>query len=269
LEDGSFELACVAYEWHLRNSETAFVLTDDGMLSYSAAAAFPECRVFNFDEMLAMFPDGAQLIDRALLNLSRLVKHPMDTIHRERGDFAFLLFCPERSFVVELRAMERMGLIEVGGASGDSAKVRITPEGWQHINELSISGPESQGAFVAMWFDESTNLAYRQAIKPAVEDAGFEPVRIDLKEHNNKICDEIVAEIRKSRFMIADFTGQRGGVYFEAGFAQGLGLPVIWIVHKDEVDHLHFDTRQYNHIVYTDAQDLHDQLYNRIAATIR
>jgi hypothetical protein len=61
----------------------------------------------------------------------------------------------------------------------------------------------------------------------------------------------------------------RGGVYFEAGLAQGLGLPVIWTVHKDNVDNLHFDTRQYNHIVYIDPQDLRVQLYNRIAATIR
>ena len=42
----------------------------------------------------------------------------------------------------------------------------------------------------------------------------------------NKIDDEIVAEIRRSKFIIADFShgsdGARGGVYFEAGFAHGL-----------------------------------------------
>ena len=50
------------------------------------------------------------------------------------------------------------------------------------------------------------------------------------------MVDRILAEIRKSKFVVADFTscgeciacdkcehiGARGGVYFEAGFALGL-----------------------------------------------
>jgi nucleoside 2-deoxyribosyltransferase len=33
--------------------------------------------------------------------------------------------------------------------------------------------------------------------------------------------------------LVCDLTGYRGGVYFEAGFAYGLGLPVIYICRKD------------------------------------
>jgi len=33
--------------------------------------------------------------------------------------------------------------------------------------------------------------------------------------------------------MICDLTGYRGGVYFEAGFAYGLGLEVIYTCRKD------------------------------------
>ena len=55
----------------------------------------------------------------------------------------------------------------------------------------------------------------------------------------NSIDDEIIAEIRRSWFVVADFTcgtvpheGKevaipRGGVYYEAGFAQGLNVPLI------------------------------------------
>ncbi len=109
---------------------------------------------------------------------------------------------------------------------------------------------------------------WKKAIEKAIVDAGFIPRRIDNKEHNNKICDEIVAEIRKSKFAVCDFTGQRGGVYFEAGFALGLGLPVIWTCKSDEVDKLHFDTRQYNHIVWDKEEDLYAKLFNRVKATI-
>lgn len=46
--------------------------------------------------------------------------------------------------------------------------------------------------------------------------------------HNNKIDDQIVAEIRRSKLVLVDATGARPNAYFEAGFAAGLGIPVIW-----------------------------------------
>jgi nucleoside 2-deoxyribosyltransferase len=68
--------------------------------------------------------------------------------------------------------------------------------------------------------------------------------------------------------VVADFTGDRGGVYYEAGFAQGLGIPVIWTVREDWLDRIHFDTRQYNHIHYATPEELRKALKNRILATI-
>ena len=103
-----------------------------------------------------------------------------------------------------------------------------------------------------------------------IEDAGYLALRIDNKEHNDKICDEIIAEIRRSKFVVADFTENRGGVYFEAGFALGLGIPVIWTVQQDflKKEGVHFDTRQYNHIAYKTGDELRSRLNNRIRATI-
>jgi nucleoside 2-deoxyribosyltransferase len=99
-----------------------------------------------------------------------------------------------------------------------------------------------------MWFSDETNAAYESGIRPALLEAGFDPIRIDQKEHNNEIPDEIMAEIRNCQFMVADFTGQRAGVYYEAGFAMGLGRPVIWCCRSDEIGKLHFDTNHKNHI---------------------
>ena len=123
-----------------------------------------------------------------------------------------------------------------------------------------------------MWFDDSMNEAWKHGIDPAVRDTGYEPVRIDRKEHVNKIDDEIVAEIRRARFVVADFThgdtGARGGVYYEAGFAHGLGIPVIFSCRKDRLEEAHFDTRQYNHIVWETPEELRDRLAKRIAAVL-
>ena len=147
----------------------------------------------------------------------------------------------------------------------------VTVDGYSHIADQAIN-VDSSLAFVAMWFDNSLMEAYEKGIKPAVVEAGYTPLRIDQKEHINKIDDEIIAEIRRSRFLVADFThgsqGARGGVYYEAGFAHGLDLPVIFTCREDSLRTLHFDTSHYSHIVWTEPADLHEKLKNRILAVI-
>ena len=71
-----------------------------------------------------------------------------------------------------------------------------------------------------------------------------------------------------AQFMVADFTLQRAGVYFEAGFAMGLGRPVVWTCRDDEFEKTHFDTRQYNHVVWSNHEDLRTKLADKIKATI-
>ena len=124
-------------------------------------------------------------------------------------------------------------------------------------------------AFVAMWFDDSMDGVYEDGIKPALEAAGYEAFRIDRKDFLGKVDDEIVAEIRKSKFVVADFTtspekGARGGVYYEAGFAYGLGIDVIHTVHQDCMKTVHFDTNHINHLTWETPEDLRTNLQLRI-----
>jgi hypothetical protein len=94
---------------------------------------------------------------------------------------------------------------------------------------------------------------------------------VDQQHHHlNKVDDEIIAEIRRSRFLVADFTCEegkvRGGVYFEAGFASGLNIPIIWTCKTTSMKDLHFDTRQYPHIEWKDSTELYSRLKARIGA---
>jgi nucleoside 2-deoxyribosyltransferase len=147
-----------------------------------------------------------------------------------------------------------------------ASSIKIIANGWARLEELRKKGADSQQGFVAMWFDSRMTPIYNDVISKAIEDAGYKPHRVDKGEHNNKIDDEIIAQIRRSRFIVADFTGQRGGVYYEAGFAQGLGLEVFWTCRKDEIEKLHFDIRQYNCIVW--EQDKPDEFRKRLANRI-
>jgi DNA-binding PadR family transcriptional regulator len=171
-----------------------------------------------------------------------------------------------------LHMLEESGLVQGTFYTSGGATVRPTVRGWEELDKLKRPRTDSAQAFVAMWFNELTNEAYANGIERALDATGYKAIRIDKKEHNNKIDDEILAEIRRSRFLIADFTcdpkNVRGGVYYEAGFAQGLGIPIIWTCRETSLADLHFDTRQYSHIVWKAPEDLFTQLKNRIGATI-
>lgn len=166
--------------------------------------------------------------------------------------------------------LAQQGLIE-SGVFDDETKThrfRLTPAGWQRALELQKTQRDSNQAFVAMWFDKRMDEVWRNGFKLALEETKFNPYRIDIAEYNGKIDDQIIAEIRRSGLLIADFTGQRGGVYFEAGFAMGLGIPVIYTCRESDIDSCHFDTRQYNHITWNNPDELKTKLINRIRATI-
>lgn len=164
--------------------------------------------------------------------------------------------------------LETEGLIT---NDSDGNIFQVTVAGYRRIEDLKTRVDSSQ-AFVAMWFDPEMNKVYEEGIEPGIEDAGYRALRIDRKEHSNKIDDEIIAEIRRSRFLVADFTqgpdGARGGVYYEAGFAEGLRIPVIHTCRKDALEKLAFDTRQYKHIVWETVDELRIALRNRIRAVI-
>ena len=174
-------------------------------------------------------------------------------------------------------------------ADAGSYGCRVEVPGYSRIEALEAN-PDSSQCFVAMWFDPSMEQAYEKGIKPAIEEAGFTPIRVDQEEYLGKVDDKIIAEIKRSRFVVADFThkkadirdgkcheteeghlrlGARGGVYYEAGFAEGFGLDVIPTCRSDMINDLHFDTRQLNHIVWNDVEDLRERLTHRIRRVIR
>jgi hypothetical protein len=167
-----------------------------------------------------------------------------------------------------LNKLQEMGLVTWAPTSA-GLECTLTIEGWKQTQRLRSERPHSAKAFVAMSFEPGMDAAWSNGFVPALRAAGWEPIRMKELEHNDKICDRILAEIRSAGLLVADFTSHRAGVYFEAGFAAGLGITVIWTVRESDLDKTHFDTRQYNHIVWVNHTDLKAKLLARILATVK
>ncbi|MBN1997122.1 hypothetical protein JW935_06190 [candidate division KSB1 bacterium] len=267
-DENKFKMACVLNERRLKGFRG--VALDDETKKEDLVCGYPRISV---NELLAQFPQTAgEFLNRILLNLSRLAPRPFSEISLSfrRPDNLYLFTKDTGECITILKELSEQGLIRDGNSTQQELRKILTLRSWEIIENLQNSAIDSKKTFVAMWFDSTMKDFYEKGIKPAVEKAGYIAVRIDLKEFNDKICDELIAEIKRSKFLIADFSGLRSGVFFEAGFAKGLGREVIFTVREVDVEKLkeHFDTRQYNHIVYDSPEDLQKKLYNRICATI-
>lgn len=216
------------------------------------------------------------LLQRARRLLATLARH-VPAGRQYILDETLLLACEARGWCrdeAELKFMlqdvlsQELGWLRWCDAIGGTQAYGLTAKGLLELE--GAQGVEAVTGFCAMWFDPKVRPFYEQAIAPAIRACGFEPLRLDYAEYNHSIDDEIIASIRRARFVVADLTGHRGGVYYEACFAHGLGLPVIFMLREDDQASVHFDVRQQNFILWRpdDLPGACRRLTQRIRATL-
>jgi hypothetical protein len=208
----------------------------------------------------------ASKIDRLLVAVGRYSKFAGDWVHLSEEDYpAFNCHNDtEAAFIYD--ALCEGGLLE---QLAGHTSFRPSAAGWRHLMPDDVGPNGTPGVcFVAMAFADEMNDAFTYGIEVAVRRAGLDPIRVDRVQQNDKIDDLIMAEIRRAQVTIADVTLHRNGVYFEAGFALGLGRTVIWCCRKNDVENTHFDTRQYSMIVWETPEELAQKLEARIRATV-
>ncbi|NMC56830.1 MAG: hypothetical protein GYA50_06395 [Eubacteriaceae bacterium] len=144
---------------------------------------------------------------------------------------------------------------------------KLTANAWERIEKLENIDKILNKTFIAMCFKEELH-PLRETIKKSVEHCGYIPIVIDEKQYNGQIVPEIFHEIKNSKFVIADLTKHRRGVYYEAGYAEALGKEVILTCKKSDFRGVHFDVAQKSIIKWESEEDLEKRLIDRITATI-
>ncbi len=200
-----------------------------------------------------------------------------------------------RLFMKSVEAFKALaGALHVSGLMNGKADetvhgYRLTLAGWERARAIQKTKGSGNQAFVAVWFHGGMNNAFNLGFEPALKETGYEPYRVDRAHHNNRIDDEIMGQIRRSKILVADATGARPSVYYEAGFAYGLDIPVIWCCNSALRGHafepsavapdlekppaaistdwfkcVAFDTNHLNFILWATETELHERLAARI-----
>jgi hypothetical protein len=213
----------------------------------------------------------ADRLDNALLEAARKSERYGGWVSFGEADW-LRLYCPDineaRFYFSELES--RSLINDYQPFADNETMFKLSSTGWQLAEEIEEGriGIGLRQAFIAMAFRKEGREERQQGLQKGIRDAGYIDFIVDGVEFTGKIDDRIIAEIRKCRFVVADLTYHRPNVYFEGGFAEGLGKPVIYTCHASQIKKCAFDKRQENIILWSDADDLGRRLKNRIEASI-
>lgn len=149
--------------------------------------------------------------------------------------------------------------------------ISLTIQGWQEWEQISEGHRPSDRGFIAMQFnDEKLDKFVEEVIKPGVKDKlGLIIERVDDYPEAGIIDNRMRQLIQDSAFVIADLTHGNSGAYWEAGYAEGLGKPVIYLCEKAtfEKKKPHFDVNHCMTVMW--SEDKPDQTIDLLTATIR
>lgn len=152
-----------------------------------------------------------------------------------------------------------------------TSRLGLTLQGWREF-EAEQRGEFGGGfGFLALKFgDEQLDDFVAQNLKPVVK-AELKLDIVDMRDVGRAgLIDNIMrAQIRDSAFVIADLTHDNYGAYWEAGYAEGLGKPVIYICErkKFEAAKTHFDTNHSTTVPW--STDDPGKFREEIIATLR
>jgi len=171
-----------------------------------------------------------------------------------------------------LQSMDGEGILKCD-YHAQGGTIVITYKGWEFYDNLKRGAINSRKAFMAMPFgDERLDNIFNNVFKKAVEETGYVLFRLDEVEKAGLIDDNMRVAIATSRFLIAELTNNNNGAYWEAGYAEGLGKPVIYTCERSsfEKNKTHFDTNHHLAVLWDEngLDDASKKLKSTIRATL-
>jgi hypothetical protein len=211
-------------------------------------------------------------LDRLVLNLARMSPRIGRELEVRAAWDQPLGYCRDLEDLVALVVhLSEAGLIRCDRrrfAVAKEGRVALSPAGWERARELRRRPPAASRhvAFVAVFPGEEGSALFKDGIRPGVEGAGYVPRRRIPPDGRESLDTEAAAGIREVRFVVADAGEGDPGVHALAGFARGVGVPVIWTAREGALDEVRFALPPKDLITWSEPGSVAEPLRLRVLA---
>ena len=207
-----------------------------------------------------------------------IIRYIGDEVSRTNMPIGQLSNIPDTVFFSKLlEELENRGLVKTTGEPVRSFQgttfldVNLTLDGWEKYEEEKRGQFRGNYGFIAMQFgDSELDPFVKNVVKPAVKEGiGYDLVDMRDVAQAGVIDNILRTQIRDAAFLIVDLTHDNPGAYWEAGYAEGLGKPVIYICEKKKFDEkkTHFDTNHCTTVIW--SKDDTEGFKQALTATLR
>ncbi|MBW7473130.1 MarR family transcriptional regulator [Paenibacillus oenotherae] len=142
------------------------------------------------------------------------------------------------------------------------ATFKLTESGWKEASMIA-GGKRLQPCVVIVADDEQWRQEWSEKVVPMIEQCGY-TVRMADNPQNDAEGDGIMQLIAESKLIIADLTGQDQEIYFAAGYALGLQIPLLCTVNKSDAEQLPLHSKEINPIIWGGTEELTAILEQRL-----
>lgn len=157
------------------------------------------------------------------------------------------------------------------GFDGQIVEASLSLAGWQSYEAEKSGSLSGKYGFIAMKFNDPTLEQFvKDTVKPAVAEMNYNLVDVRDVARSGIIDNIMRDQIRDSAFVIVDLTHDNAGAYWEAGFAEGLGKPVLYICEQEKFSQhkTHFDTNHCTTVTWGGPKT-EEQFKREFLATLR
>ena len=209
--------------------------------------------------------------NRVVNDFARIVGTLQESSLADRGVLvSYAGFTQDASLVAQQTGVELLTIEDLRQAAAQRSSAARGPRQSQkheevHTEDIPVEEPRQEQErprlstfFVVMPFMPELDDVYHLGIREVVRELGASCERADEMQYTGSVIEKIHACIQASDAVIAEVSSPNANVYYEIGYAQGLGKPVVLVTR--DIHGTGFDLRSYNHVTYSSIMDLRQRL---------
>lgn len=196
-------------------------------------------------------PRPTQQVANCIRILGNKVRQTLVPVRALGPSFHASIGAPGRAFALKMvRELADRGLLALKDSSSLGAPLEVMDidlslAGWELFDDELRGQFRGSYGFIALKFgDAILDPLLNEHIKPAIKTLGYDAYDMRDVARAGVIDNLLRVQIRDAAFVIVDLTHENAGAYWEAGYAEGLGKPVLYICEKSKFEErkTHFDT---------------------------